>query len=236
MNKRPAIVPIVMSSQLRPVQPANGYRLVAKGPTAAEIYLYGIIGQDWFGEGVSAKQFADDLKKVKSAKTIDLRINSEGGEVFAAKAIYTLLRDHGARVIVHVDGLAASAASYIAMAGDEILIAESAFFMIHEARGGVRGTASDMRRTADMVEQVNASILETYVARTGKDAAAIKSMMADETWFTGKEAVAAGFADKVVENLKVAASIARPERFSRVPSALLPRRAAAVARLAAAAR
>ncbi len=109
--------------QLKPTT-VNGYRVVNRGKDSAEIYLYGAIGGDWMGEGITAKQFADDLKALGPVKKIDLRINSEGGSVFDGKAMYSLLNAHSANITVHVDGLAASAASFIAMAGDTIEIAE----------------------------------------------------------------------------------------------------------------
>lgn len=219
--------------QLAGAKAPAGYRVVARGSERAEIYLYGVIGQDWFGEGVSAKQFADDLRKVKDVKTIDLRINSEGGDVFAGKAMYTLLQDHKAKIIVHVDGLAASAASFVAMAGDEINVSEGAFIMIHNAWTIAMGGADDFRRTADLLETVNGTIREVYVARTKRRDEDVKAWMDAETWFTGKEAVQNGFADKMVENLKVAAQVRDPAKFKNTPSALYPRRAAAVAALAA---
>src|SRR6185369_10879333 len=127
-------------------QKDSGYRMLAKGKDNAEIYLYGVIGGDWFGEGVTAKQFADDLKKLGNVKTIDLRINSEGGSVFDGKAMYSLLNEHPAKVVTHIDGLAASAASFLAMAGDEIEIAEGAFVMIHNAYTIAMGDARELRR------------------------------------------------------------------------------------------
>lgn len=215
---------------------ASGYRVVARGKDSAEIYLYGIIGSDWFGEGVTAKQFAADLKALGDVKTIDLRINSEGGSVFDGKAMYSLLNEHKAKIVVHIDGLAASAASFVAMAGDEIEIAEGGFVMIHNAYMFAVGDAREMRRAADMLETVNNTIVDVYVARTKGDRKAISTMMDDETWLTGAEAVKNGFADKMVENLKVAASVSHPERFTKLPAALKPnhrRAAAALARVAA---
>jgi len=210
-----------------------GYRMLNRGNDHAEIYLYGIIGQDWYGDGVTAKQFADDLKGLGKVKAIDCRINSEGGDVFAGKAMYTLLAEHEATVKVHIDGLAASAASFIAMAGDEIRIAEGAFVMIHNAWTFAAGGADDMRRTATLLDTVNETIREVYVARTKNTAKAVKDWMDDETWFAGKEAVSAGFADKLVENLKVAACLSHGDRFKNLPSALKPRRLAALTRLEA---
>lgn len=215
---------------------ASGYRVIAKGDDAAEIYIYGVIGGDWFGEGITAKMVADDLKALGKVKNIDVRINSEGGDVFQGKAIYSLLVENKAKINVKIDGLAASAASFIAMAGDSIEIAEGAFVMIHDAYGVSFGRAEDMRAYADLLDTVNASIIDVYVARTKQSADKIKKWMKDETWMTAKDAVTNGFADTMTENLKVAASVSHPDRFKHVPSALLPRRAAAAAQLAALAR
>src|SRR5688500_9703008 len=104
---------ILMNSvtRLQPKQKAQGqYRMVNKANDRGEIWLYGIIGMDWFGDGVTAKQFADDLKKLGKVQTIDLRINSDGGVVTDARAMYNLLVEHEAKVITHIDGIAASAA------------------------------------------------------------------------------------------------------------------------------
>lgn len=210
---------------LRPAQPSEGgYRMVNRGNGRGEIYLYGTIGDSFWSEGISAKKFADDLKALGKVDAIDLRINSEGGDVFAAKAMYSLLVDHPAEVTTHIDGLAASAASYVAMAGNKIKIAEAAFLMIHNASTIVRGNAKEMRRKADLIETVDASIREVYAARTGQDLAQIRDWMNEETWFEGEEAVDAGFADTLVENLKVAASVADPAVFKHLPSALQPNR------------
>lgn len=208
---------------------APGYRMLAK-KDRGEIYLYGPIGADWFGDGVSAKMFSDDLKSLGAVSAIDVRINSEGGDVFAGKAMYSLLKDHKAKVVVHIDGLAASAASFIAMAGDEIEIAEGAFVMIHDAYGGCRGRASDMRAYADLLDSVNSSIVDTYVSRTKNDAASIKKWMDDETWMSGKDAVARGFADRIAVGgkTKARASVANAAIYNNLPAELRPNRAKAL--------
>jgi len=213
---------------------APGYRVVARGNNRGEIYLYGPIGADWFGEGVSAKMFADDLKKLGAVSTLDVRINSEGGDVFVGKAMYSLLKEHKAKVIVHVDGLSASAASFVMMAGDEIEIAEGAFVMIHDAYGGARGRAKDLRDYADLLDSVNASIVDTYVARTKNDAATIRKWMSDETWMQGPEAVERGFADRLSgkSTAKASAAISNPRMYSNLPQELRPKRSAAAALLA----
>jgi ATP-dependent Clp protease, protease subunit len=217
-----------------PKPKASGqYRMVNKSATRGEIWLYGVIGEDFFGAGVSAKQFAEDLKQLGNVATIDLHINSDGGVVTDARAMYNLLIQHKAKIITHIDGIAASAASFIAMAGDEIEIAEGGFVMIHNSRGVTIGDAEDHRRMAIVLDQVNQTIVNTYMARTGQDENKIKKWMLDETWFTGKDAVKNGFADRIVADMRVAASLSRPQMFSKLPSALLPKRATATATLAA---
>jgi ATP-dependent Clp protease protease subunit len=178
-------------------------RFNAKGKTA-EILFYGDVGEGWFG-GISAVAFAKELKALGNIDSIDLRINSIGGDVFDGMAIYRLLVDHQARVVTHVDGTAASIASVIAMAGDEILIGESSSMMIHEAWGIGVGRAEDLRAMADRMQRETQNIADVYAARTGKKRDELLGLMAAETWFYGKEAVDAGFATSVVENLRMAA-------------------------------
>lgn len=234
-----ALMSNVRQFTAKPASKSSGYKMVNRGNDRGEIYLYGTIGMDWFGEGISAKTFADDLKKLGNVKTIDLRIQSEGGDVFAGKAMYSLLVEHEATIVTHIDGLAASAASFIAMAGKEIRISEGAFVMIHNAWTWAVGGADDMRRTADLLDTVNATIRDVYAARTKNTDKKIKEWMDAETWMTGKDAVANGFADSVVENMKVAASIRDPDRFKHLPAALRPshiRANAAIAKMRAAMR
>lgn len=214
--------------------PAVGeYRMVNRGNGRGEIYVYGIIGMDWFGDGVTAKQFAVDLKALGDVTTIDLRINSDGGVVDDARAMYNLLVEHKATIIAHVDGVAASAASFLAMAGDEIEIADGGFFMIHDVRGGVYGTADDLDRRAKVMRGYNDAVVKTYADRTGASDKQLRAWMTAETWFNAKDAVEHGFADRIVENMKVAAAITDASRFRNLPSSLLPRRAAATSKLAA---
>jgi ATP-dependent Clp protease protease subunit len=211
--------------KLPPRKAAGEYRMVNKAADRGEIWLYGSIGSDWFTAGITAKQFADDLRKLGAVSTIDLRINSDGGVVTEAQAMYSLLNDHKAKLITHIDGIAASAASFVALAGDEIHISEGGFVMIHEVRGGMRGTAGDMRRMADVIDQFNATFLTKYASRTKQPTEKIAKWMADETWFDGKEAVANGFADYLVPNkMKVAASISAESGFRNLPEALRPDR------------
>lgn len=205
-NAAPAVVPA-------------GYTMKAKD-AEAEIMLYGDVGDSWFG-GVTAKQFADDLKALGNVTTINLRINSPGGDVFQGLTIYRLLVDHKAKVIAHIDGLAASIASVIAMAAEEIRISEAGFLMIHNAWGVALGSADDMRTMANLLDKTTASIRDVYVARTGKTADEVSAWMDAETWFTADEAVEHGFATSVADNMRLAARVdPAKHKFMHAPAAL----------------
>jgi ATP-dependent Clp protease, protease subunit len=202
-----------------------------KGNKTGEIWLYGTIGESFWGDGVSANQFRKDLAALGDVSSIDLRINSDGGVVTEARAMYNLLVQHKATINVHIDGIAASAASFLAMAGDTISIAEGGFFMIHNARGFAMGEAKDFEHMAEVLRTVNATITDTYVARTGIKRADITKWMDAETWFTGKEAVAKGFATEVVDNMAVAACVDPTHTWlnqAKLPKELRPNRVAAM--------
>lgn len=194
-----------------------------------EIYLYGVIGDDWYDEGVTANDFSKELKGLGAVSTIDLHIDSEGGDVFQGRTIYSLVKAHPANVTVYVDGLAASAASLIAMAGDEIVMADGSFIMIHEAWGSVRGRASDLRKRAELMDQINETMVQTYVSRSGQDANKIRKMMDEETWMEAKEAIDLGFADTIAEPMRVAASVHDAAMFKNLPAKLRPRQQQALA-------
>lgn len=163
-----------------------------------EILLYDVIGLDWFGNGVDAKKFYNELKNVKT-QTIRLKINSPGGDVFDGIAMYNDLKAHSARVIVEVTGLAASAASVVAMAADEILIGKNAHIMIHDAWTMAMGNKTDLREIADLLETIDQGLAETYAERTGGSVKAMSTLMSEETWMRGQEAVDAKFADGLIE-------------------------------------
>lgn len=193
-----------------------------------------MIGSDFFGEGISAKSFSDELRKVaRGAREIDLHINSDGGVVTEARSMYSqLVALHDKTINVYVDGVAASAASFLAMAGDRIIISEGAFFMIHDARMIARGTASDFRKRADELEMVSETMVDTYAARTGQSKDKIRKMMAAETWMTGREAVDLGFADELSANK--AKALAYDDclgMYEHVPVELRPNRSQARATL-----
>ena len=184
----------------------------AAGPRAS-IYLYDVVSK-W--TAVNAQDFQRQLSAIK-AKDIDVHINSPGGSVFEGLAIYNLLRAHPAKVTVHVDGLAASVASVIALAGDEIEITEGAQFMIHDASVATSGNARQLRKDAELVEQISQSITDIYVSRTGRPRADIRKEMEAETWFTADAAVTAKFATRVVRAPRAAAQW-KPEDHPQLPA------------------
>lgn len=213
-------------------KPSTGYRVVAAKKDEADIYIYGPIGGGWYGDGVTAARFAKDLKDLGDIKTLNVRFNSEGGSVFEGRTMHTLLVEHKAKVIAHIDGLAASAASFMAMAANEIRIAKGAFVMIHNAWTWAAGDSSEMRRQATLLDAINDTIRATYVSRTKNTDAQVKQWMDDETWLDGPEALKHGFADIVVEDLKAAAFSGNLGQFRNVPQPLKPRNAAASALIA----
>jgi ATP-dependent Clp protease protease subunit len=212
----------------------NNYRMIAKAAgTKAEIYLYGDIGESMWSIGITAAQFKNDLAALGSKVTsIDVRINSDGGDVFDGRTIYNLLLQHKARKTVYVDGLAASIASLIAMCGDEIIMGDGAFMMVHNASARASGNGDDLRRVADLLDSVTGTLIDTYAARSKMPRDDVKKLMDAESWMPAAEAVANGFADRVIEGAKVAAKVTRPEAFKNLPEQLRPNRAAALAAIA----
>lgn len=194
----------------------------AAGGGSAELVIYDFIGADIFGTGVSAKRVIEDLQALGKVGTLDVRISSPGGDVFEGIAIYNALARFDARVVVHVDALAASAASLVAMAGDSIEIADNAMLMVHRAWSVAIGDAPEIRRTADLLDKAWASMLTTYQARTGRKAATIEKAIdagGGEWWMTAEEAVAAGFADEVVP-ATAEGPVFGLGRFARAPAKL----------------
>ena len=169
------------------------------------IYIYDAIVQDddtaaWWG-GVSAQSLVPQIRGIKGG-TINLRINSPGGDVFAAQAIAQAIRDTGAHVVAHIDGYAASAATVIATAADESNIASGAFFMIHNAWTFALGNSKELQETAALLEKVDLSMAAQYAQRSGKTADEMKSLMDAETWFSAEEAVEIGLVSRIAEGKK----------------------------------
>lgn len=170
---------------------ASWYEVRAEA-SRASIYLYDSIGEF----GVTARDFVGELRAL-DVDTIELRINSGGGSIFDGVAIYQALKDHRARVEVVVDSLAASAASFIAQAGDRVVMQRNATMMIHDGSGMCWGSAKDMRQMADLLDQLSNNIADVYQQRAGGTVEEWRDRMLAETWFTAAQAVEVGLADEV---------------------------------------
>ena len=171
---------------------SDWYRIDNKAGQVAKVYIYDEIG--WFG--VTADDFVKDLNAV-TAGEIELHLNSPGGDAFQGIAIYNALRNHQAKITVRVDGLAASAASFIAQAGERVVIEKTAQMMIHDAAGLVIGNASDMREMADLLDKMSDNIASIYADRSGGGLGMWRDRMRAESWYSADEAVKAGLADEV---------------------------------------
>lgn len=187
------------------------------------IGIYDAIGYDyWTGDGVTAKRVAGALRSMGKGP-VTVNVNSPGGDMFEGLAIYNLLREHDGEVTVRVLGLAASAASVIAMAGDQVQIARAAFFMIHNAWIVVAGNRNELRDYAKWLEPFDAAMADIYAVRTGEDAKAIEKLMDGETWIGGSDAVSRGFADDLLASDQVSsggAASAKAASVRRIESAL----------------
>jgi ATP-dependent Clp protease protease subunit len=175
------------------------FRAQAKG--AAEIVIYDEIG----AFGIPAKVFLDELKALGPVAELTLRINSPGGSVFDGVAIYNALKRHQAAITVWIDGIAASIASMIAMAGDEIVMPENAMLMLHDPSGLVLGTAADLRSMAEALDKMAAAMVAAYRDKSRAGDAEIAALMSAETWLSAEEAVELGLADRVEQPIQMAA-------------------------------
>ena len=210
---------MAMAANVTKTNNQSWYSIKAKANDTAEISIYDEIGF-W---GVSAASFAHDLKDCgNNIKQINLHIHSPGGDVFDGIAIYNLLKNHPANVTVYIDGLAASMASVIAMAGNEVIMPENAMMMIHKPWGIQGGDAEDMRKYADLLDKVENTLIPAYANKTGKTPEELAEMLSAETWLNGKECVEQGFADKLAEPLVAMASIKsrKLEDFENMPKAM----------------
>jgi len=175
---------------------------------SAELLLYGPISKEsWWEDDVSPKQFSDDLKALGNITELTVRINSPGGDLFAAQAIYSLIKSHAANVTVHIDGLAASAASVVAMAGNTVVMPRNAMMMIHNPMMYTGGNANDLRKSADMLDQARETMLAAYLSKAGTDREKIIELLDAETWLTADEALEYGLIDQIDEVLQIAASL-----------------------------
>jgi ATP-dependent Clp protease, protease subunit len=177
------------------------YEFRAQAQSGAEILIYDQIGAC----GIPAKTFLDELKALGPVAELTVRINSPGGSVFDGVAIYNALKRHDAVVTVWIDGIAASIASMIAMAGDEIVMPENAMLVLHDPSGLVAGTAADMRAMAEALDKMKAGLVAAYRDKSGRGNAEIEALLAAETWLSAQEALALGLADWVEEPVRMAA-------------------------------
>ena len=170
------------------------------GGETADIYIFDEIGT----YGVTAQEFINDIKDLKGT-SINLRINSLGGDVFDGMAMYNVIKRREAKTTVYIEGIAASIATIIALGADEVVMAENSLFMIHNAWGGTMGEAKDMRKTADTLDKISGELTDIYRKKTGLSYEALQEMMDQETWLNAEEAYELGFVDVISDSIKVAA-------------------------------
>jgi ATP-dependent Clp protease, protease subunit len=167
---------------------------------SADLYLYGSIGSGWYSD-ISAKNVKDKLSQI-DADTINIHINSPGGDVFDSITIHNLLKNHKASIVIHIDGLAASGASVIAMAADKIIMPKNAMMMIHNAWTFAAGNAKALRKVADDLEKIDTAVTESYMGRFVGERAELERLLSDETFLTAEECNAFGFCDEIADELK----------------------------------
>jgi ATP-dependent protease ClpP protease subunit len=206
-----------------------------KSGSSGSLYLYGDVG-GWWG-GINAKQITDTLKDLalNGVDELSCYVNSYGGDVFEGFAIYNALKRFDGDVTMYVDGIAASAASLICMAGKSICMSSASMMMIHEASVFNGGTAEDHEAAAAMLAKINESLISVYAARSGESESSVKQMLADETWLTAKEAKSKGFCDQILKDDDDASAEARftqrafasasplLEKYRHVPQSVLAR-------------
>lgn len=184
-----------------------------------ELYIYDVIGEGFFESGVTAKGVRDELAKLSKKDPITVRINSPGGSVFEAVAIRAQLEQWPGGVNVVVDGLAASAASYIATVGDSVSMVEGSMLMIHDPWTLAVGNAAEMQKAAETLDKIAESLVGAYSKKSGKDAATVRQTMKDETWLTVDDAISYGLADSKEEGVSaMACEIPKVFGFKHPPS------------------
>jgi len=184
-------------------------------PGTGELLIYGpIFSEKLFEDEVSPKSIKEELDELGDIENLNIYINSPGGNAFSGSAIYSILKRHPASKVVHIDGLAASAASVIAMAGDQVIMPENSIMMIHRAWTFAIGDSTEMRKEADILDRVDKSLVSAYQEKSGLDEGRLLGLMSEETWMNAKEAEELGFADEVTEEEEVAAYI-DPEIMSK---------------------
>jgi len=188
-------------------------RLVAKRNSEATFYLYDEIGSDGFGDCISAKTLVSALADCKDCSTLTVRVNSPGGSIFEALAMMANLRDFPGRKVALIDGLCASAATFLVCGGcDEVRTAPESTWMIHDGIALAYGNAAELRKTADLIEQKSADIAAIYARKTSLDNDVLREWMSAETWMTAAEAIERRFADGLSELSDEAAPVLAPQK------------------------
>lgn len=208
-----------LNGRIKGTRTLNFRAFAAAGDVLIE--MYGDIGESFFGDGITTQQVADALKTPHDSITV--RLNSPGGDAFVGVAIYNLLKSDGAPVRCIVDGLAASAASLVAMAGNVIEMGTGTMMMIHPAMLMTYGTSVDMRNAADVLEKASGAMSDIYAERSGQERAKVLDMMYAETWMSPQEAIDLGFATALVTEESQAASVAAAydlRVYAKTPDAL----------------
>jgi len=200
-----------MTNKAKPVSQEKIFSVSNKGNGKAEILIYAEIGGFF---GLSSFEFIQEIKTLGNVNHVDLRISSEGGSVIEAIDMYNAIRRHNATWHAHIDGLAASSASWLILAADKIFMAENAQYMIHRASTGAYGTANDLRKMADLTESIEqTAMVNAYKSKTGLDDKTIMDMLDAETWMVADKAKELGFVDEVTETLQMAASVKLSGRY-----------------------
>jgi ATP-dependent Clp protease protease subunit len=215
----------LLADNRKPYTPVAQRIVAAADGSEATVYLYdAIVGDrataEWCG-GVCPQDLVPALAAI-TAPTIHLRVNSPGGDVFAAEAICQAMREHSAHIVAHIEGLAASAATMVCCAADEVVATPSSKYMIHKTWTFAIGNADDMRSAATLLDACDGSMFDQYEARTGADRAQIEQWCADETWFTAQQAIGAKFIDRLADT-NTAKAVARwnLRAYAHVPADLL---------------
>jgi ATP-dependent Clp protease protease subunit len=204
----------LLADNRRPFTPIESRIVRAEAEDEATVYLYDpIVGDritaEWWG-GVCPQDFVPAFLAI-DAKTIRLRVNCPGGDVFAAEAFCQAIREHKAHVVAQVEGLAASAATVLTSNADEVLITANSKFMVHQSWTMAWGNARDLREVIDLLEMCDETMYAEYERKTGADRAQIREWCEAETWFTGQGAIDAGFADALTSTPKASANAQAPD-------------------------
>ncbi len=183
----------------------------ATEPGVGDLLIYGNIGSDdgmgWMFDDVTPKQFRQDLDALGAISELRVFINSPGGDVFAGQAIHSILKRHEAKITVFVDGLAASIAAVVAMAGDRVIMPRNAMMMIHNPWTLAIGDSEEFRKLADTLDSIRETIVAAFEGKTGMDREELLPLLDAETWLTAEDAVRMGFADEIEESKQIAASM-----------------------------